>query len=73
MAGTARRVSRPAAPFSLRFLENWSCGLHRVIFYGDHTRDVERFCRFMKIRILREGEGDLRDVPGLEWVPRIHA
>jgi L-fucose isomerase-like protein len=56
-----------------RFMENWSCGLHRVIFYGDHTRDVERFCRFMKIRFVREGEADLRDVPGLEWVPRIHA
>lgn len=56
-----------------RFLENWSCGLHRVIFYGDHTRDVERFCRFMKIRILHEGIDDLRDVPGLEWQPRIHA
>jgi L-fucose isomerase-like protein len=56
-----------------RFLENWSCGLHRVIFYGDHTRDVERFCRFTKIRILREGVEDLRDVPGLEWVPHIHA
>ncbi len=20
-----------------RILENWSCGLHRVVFYGDHT------------------------------------
>jgi L-fucose isomerase-like protein len=64
----AVRVEHPE-----RFLENWSCGLHRVIFYGDHTRDVERFCRFTKIRILREGVEDLRDVPGLEWVPHIHA
>jgi hypothetical protein len=56
-----------------KYLENWSCGLHRVIFYGDHTRQVQRFCRLMKIRFVREGAEDLRDVPGLEWVPRIHA
>lgn len=56
-----------------RFLENWSCGLHRVVFYGDHTRDVRRFCRFMGIRILREGEDDLRKEPGLEWEPHVHA
>ncbi|MCX6904960.1 MAG: hypothetical protein NTW03_16075, partial [Verrucomicrobia bacterium] len=31
-------------------LENWSCGLHRVVFYGDHTQDVHRFCRFARIR-----------------------
>jgi L-fucose isomerase-like protein len=56
-----------------RFLENWSCGLHRVIFYGDHTRDVRRFCRFMGIRVLLEGEDDLRREPGLEWEPFVHA
>ena len=56
-----------------RFLENWSCGLHRVVFYGDHTRDVQRFCRFAQVRILREGIDDLRDVPGLEWEPSVHA
>jgi len=56
-----------------KFLENWSCGLHRVIFYGDHTQDIRRFCRFMKIRLLREGIDDLRDVPGLEWSPHVHA
>lgn len=56
-----------------RFLENWSCGLHRVVFYGDHTRDIRRFCRFAGIRILREGEDDLRNVPGLEWETHVHA
>lgn len=56
-----------------RFLENWSCGLHRVVFYGDHTRDVARFCRFAQVRMLREGIDDLRDVPGLEWQPSVHA
>ncbi|HPA19840.1 MAG TPA: hypothetical protein PLU30_18970 [Verrucomicrobiae bacterium] len=56
-----------------RFLANWSCGLHRVIFYGDHGRDVARFCRLTKIRMLYEGVDDLRDVEGLEWEPRVHA
>ncbi len=56
-----------------RFLENWSCGLHRVIFYGDHTRDVRHFCRFMDIRLLNEGEDDLRKEPGLEWETNVHA
>lgn len=56
-----------------RFLENWSCGLHRVIIYGDHTRDVRRFCRFNGIKVLREGEDDLRNEPGLEWEPNVHA
>jgi len=62
------RVANPE-----RFLENWSSGLHRVVFYGDHTRDLRRFCRFAGIRILREGEEDLRNVPGLEWETYVHA
>lgn len=56
-----------------KFLYNWSSGLHRVIFYGDYTRDVERYCRFMKVKILREGIDDIRDVAGLEWNPYVHA
>jgi len=56
-----------------QFLENWSCGLHRVVFYGDHTRDLRRFCRLTKIRLLREGIDDLQNVPGLEWEPNVHA
>ncbi len=56
-----------------KFLDNWSCGLHRVTFYGDHTQDIRRFCRLMKICLLHEGVDDLRDVPGLEWEPRVHA
>lgn len=56
-----------------KFLSNWSSGLHRVIFYGEHTRDVERYCRFMKIRLLREGIDDLQGVTGLEWNPYVHA
>jgi L-fucose isomerase-like protein len=56
-----------------RFLESWSCGLHRVVFYGDHTRDIQRFCRFAQVRLVREGIDDLRDVPGLEWEASVHA
>lgn len=56
-----------------KFLETWSSGLHRVVFYGDHTRDIERFCRLMNIRVVREGTDEVRDVPGLGWLPRVHA
>ncbi len=56
-----------------RFLENWSCGLHRVVFYGDHTQDVRRFCRFARVRFLHEGVDDLQQVDGLEWEPHVHA
>ncbi len=56
-----------------RFLHDWSCGLHRVVFYGDHTRDLERFCRFKGIRLLHEGVDDLQKVPGLEWETFVHA
>ncbi len=56
-----------------KFLENWSSGLHRVVFYGDHTRDLRRFCRFTQVRFLHEGVDDLQNVPGLEWEPYVHA
>ena len=56
-----------------QFLENWSSGLHRVIFYGDHTRDVQRYCRFAQIRLLREGTDDPQKVEGLDWDPHVHA
>lgn len=62
------RVEQPE-----RLLENWSCGLHRVIFYGDHTRDLNRYCRFMRIRVLREGIDDFQNIPGLEWETHVHA
>jgi L-fucose isomerase-like protein len=55
------------------FLENWSSGLHRVIFYGDHTRDLQRYCRFAQIRLVREGTGDVQKVDGLDWDPHVHA
>jgi hypothetical protein len=64
----AVRVERPE-----RFMEGWSCGLHRVIFYGDHTRDLERFCRFAGVRLHREGSDDPRRMPGLDWPPHVRA
>ena len=56
-----------------RFLENWSSGLHRVIFYGDHSRDISRYCRFAQIRLLREGIDDFKKENGLDWDPHVHA
>ena len=56
-----------------QFLENWSSGLHRVIFYGDHTRDVQRYCRFAQIRFVREGTSEPQKVDGLDWDPHVHA
>ena len=56
-----------------KFLDNWSCGLHRVVFYGDHTADLRRFCRLKDVRLVNEETADVHCVPGLEWQPRIHA
>jgi hypothetical protein len=56
-----------------KFLENWSCGLHRVVFYGDHTRDLKSYCRFARIRVLQEGVDDLKEEKDLEWDPHVHA
>lgn len=56
-----------------KFLENWSSGLHRVIFYGDHTRDIHRYCRFARIRLVHEGTDEPQKVDGLDWDPHVHA
>lgn len=56
-----------------KFLDNWSCGLHRVVFYGDHTRDIKSYCRFANIRLVQEGVDDLKSIEGLEWRPQVHA
>ncbi len=56
-----------------KLLENYSCGLHRVVFYGDNTQDLKRFCRFKDIRIVWEEKEDTYDIPGLEWNPSVHA
>ncbi|NLF07837.1 MAG: twin-arginine translocation signal domain-containing protein [Pirellulaceae bacterium] len=56
-----------------KFMEGWTSGLHRVIFYGDHTRDIERFCRFARVRLLREGVDDLLEEQGLPKPPQVQA
>lgn len=38
-----------------RMLENWSNGLHRVIFYGHHLADAKRFARFTDLQVFEEG------------------
>jgi hypothetical protein len=37
-----------------RLLEQYRHGLHRVIFYGDHTRDVERLGKFLGYKVVYE-------------------
>jgi len=37
-----------------KLLENWSNGLHRVIFYGKHVADARRFARFTGIEVFEE-------------------
>ena len=56
-----------------KIMEGWSSGLHRVIFYGDHSRDIRRLARFLDFRVVEEGVDDPKSVPGLEWEPHVHA
>ncbi len=37
-----------------KWLQNFSAGLHRVIFYGDHTQAIERMGRLMGFQVVRE-------------------
>jgi hypothetical protein len=37
-----------------RLWKNWSHGLHRVTCYGDLTRELQQFCRFMEIEMVDE-------------------
>jgi len=37
-----------------KMAEGYSGGLHRVLFYGDHTQAVERMGRLMGFRTIRE-------------------
>jgi len=37
-----------------KLLEQYRHGLHRVIFYGDHTADVERLSKFLKFKVVHE-------------------
>jgi hypothetical protein len=35
-------------------LRNYTAGLHRVIFYGDHVRSIEMLGRMLAFRVTRE-------------------
>lgn len=37
-----------------KWLQNYTAGLHRVMFYGDHTRTVERMGRLMGFDVVQE-------------------
>jgi hypothetical protein len=37
-----------------KMLENYSAGLHRVVFWGDHTRAVARLGRFLGYQVVEE-------------------
>jgi L-fucose isomerase-like protein len=37
-----------------KWLQNFTAGLHRVIFYGDHVRSMERMGRLMGFELVRE-------------------
>jgi hypothetical protein len=38
------------------WLRNYTAGLHRVLFYGDHTRTLERMGRLMGFEVVNEIE-----------------
>ncbi len=38
-----------------KIMENYTGGLHRVIFYGDHVREIKRLAHFMPFEVVEEG------------------
>ena len=38
-----------------KMFEQWSNGLHRVIFYGNHLADTRRLARFTGFDVVEEG------------------
>jgi hypothetical protein len=40
---------------SEKWLRNYTAGLHRVIFYGDHLEEIERMGRLMGFEVVHEG------------------
>lgn len=38
-----------------KIMENYAGGLHRVIFYGDHVREIKRLAHFMPFNVVEEG------------------
>ncbi|HZT31014.1 MAG TPA: hypothetical protein VFA33_14090 [Bryobacteraceae bacterium] len=37
-----------------KWLQNYTAGLHRVVFYGDHVRSIERMGRLMGFEVVKE-------------------
>jgi hypothetical protein len=58
-----RTKIRTRVPNARKFLEVYSAGLHRVVFYGDHTAAIERFSRLNGVQVVREVLGP--GTPGL--------
>jgi hypothetical protein len=38
-----------------KIMENYTGGLHRVIFYGEHVREIKRLAHFMPFNVVEEG------------------
>ncbi len=49
-----RTQIRTRIPDAEKWLQNWTAGLHRVIFYGDHVAAIERMGRLMGFQLVRE-------------------
>lgn len=49
-----RTQIRTRVPDAEKWLRNYQAGLHRVIFYGDHVRAIERLGRLMGFTVTRE-------------------
>ena len=52
--GGCRSKIRTRVSDAQKWLENYSSGLHRVIFYGDHVAAIERMGRLMGFEVVRE-------------------
>jgi hypothetical protein len=42
-------------PDALRWAENYETGVHRVVFYGDYVKGIERVGRMMGFEVVKEG------------------
>jgi hypothetical protein len=49
-----RTKFRTRVPDARKMLENFSGGLHRVVFYGDYIRPLEQMGRLMGFKVVRE-------------------
>ncbi len=52
--GGCRSKIRTRVADAEKWLQNYSSGLHRVIFYGDHVAAVERMGRLMGFEVVKE-------------------